>query len=72
MNNLWSETIDKDGNSSLQVHELRTVSTGCKQDEHYFVFTGGSKREARCKNCPTIAPFILGIHQIKDGKISRM
>ena len=70
--NLWEETKDEEGNSSIQLHELRPVSTGCKPDEHYFEFIGGAKREARCKNCTIVTPFILGIHQIKDGKISRM
>jgi len=71
-NDLWKETIDEDGKSSLQVHEVKTVSVGCKQGEHYFIFEGGSKREARCKNCPTVSSFVLGFHKIVDGKIVKM
>lgn len=69
-NNLWDETIDKEGNSSLQIHEVKVLSVGCKPDEHFFVFTGGSRREAVCEKCKTITPFILGLHKIIDGKIS--
>lgn len=68
---LWKETIDPvTGQSSIQIHELKQVFVGCKDGEHYFEFVGGSKREAKCKNCPIMAPFILGYHTIKNGKIT--
>jgi hypothetical protein len=70
MKNLWQETIDPiTGKSSLQTHEVKTLKVGCKENEHNFVFSGGSLREAVCSKCQLISSFILGYHDIKDGKI---
>ena len=70
--NLWEETIDNNGKSSLQLHEVKKIYEGCQEDSHYFVFDGNSRREAICKKCKLISLFIVGLHNIKDGKIYRM
>lgn len=72
MNNLWSETINEKGESSIQIHELKKVLEGCEEGKHHFVFSGGSLREAVCNKCQTTVPFILGYHKIEDGKISKV
>ena len=69
MSNLWDETINEKGESSLKTHELKTLSVGCEEGKHHFVFSGGLLREAVCKNCQTIVPYILGYHTIVDGKL---
>lgn len=70
MSNLWNETINEKGESSLKTHELRKVAEGCEEGKHHFVFSGGSLREAVCNKCQTTVPFVLGYHKIEDGKIS--
>ena len=70
--NLWAETIDENGKSSIEIHEPKMISQGCRDNEHYFVFDGNAQREALCKNCKTISSFIVGLHKIKEGKITRV
>lgn len=70
MSHLWDETIDEKGNSSLKTHELKTISVGCEEGKHHFVFSGGSLREVVCDRCQTTVPFVLGFHKIENGIIS--
>lgn len=72
MNNLWQETIDKNGKSSLETHTLKKVYEGCEEGKHHFVFSGGSLREAVCTRCQTTAPFILGYHTIENGSVKKL
>ncbi len=69
MSHLWDETIDEQGNSSLKTHELKTISVGCEEGKHHFVFSGGSLREAVCNKCQTTVPFVLGFHKIENGSV---
>lgn len=72
MPNLWEETINEKGESSLKTHELKKISEGCENGKHHFVFSGGSLREAICNRCGTTVPFVLGYHKIEGGKISKV
>lgn len=70
--NLWAETIDQDGKSSIEIHEVKKISEGCRENEHYFIFDGNRSRDAICKKCKLISKFIVGYHNIKDGKIIKL
>ena len=72
MNNLWQETIDENGKSSLKEHTLKKVLEGCEEGKHNFVFSGGSLREAVCTKCLTTVPFVLGYHTIVDGSVKKL
>lgn len=66
---LWTETIDKNGNSSIRLHQVKILSEGCKENNHFFEYDGNPQRDAICKHCKTISKFVVGLHTIKEGKI---
>jgi len=67
---LWTDFVNPNtGEHSLKEHQLRTVWTSCKQDEHFFELTDSPKRECTCKKCGFSTTFVLGISILKDGKI---
>ncbi len=71
MANLWTETIDPEsGRSSLQNHTVRLVQTWCKPVDHFFD-QSEDVRLASCTKCGYSVPFVIGYHQIKDGKLSK-
>lgn len=46
----------------------------CAPDAHYFEIKNGGKRVAgrlvvQCRNCPLGKNFVVGVHQLIDGKI---
>ena len=72
-NPLWDEYVEVDeygnevGPSTLTIINPKRVSTFDQCDHHYIYTDGGSS--AVCKYCNLGCRIILGIHQIKDGKI---
>lgn len=70
MANLWTETVDQAGRSSLSNHTVRVVQTWCKASEHYFD-QSDDVRLATCRKCGYSVPFVIGYHQIKEGKLSK-
>jgi len=69
MTNLWTETIDSKGESSLKTHTPRVVSTHCAFQDHRVANEFPNSRIAVCTICGKEIPLILGFHEIKDGKI---
>lgn len=69
---LWNVYENERGESTLQVHELKTVWESCKPGECYFEITDSGKREATCKHCGKILNFIVGIDILKDGKFTQV
>ena len=67
---LWRDIVNPEtGEHSLKYHTLKTVWTSCKKDDHYFEVPEPRIREAVCKYCAFIKPFILGMQIVKDGKV---
>jgi hypothetical protein len=69
MNNLWTETINEKGESSLQSHTPKLVAKYCAFQDHVVDNDFPNSRVAVCKKCGKEIPLILGYHEIKDGKI---
>ncbi len=68
--NLWEETKDPvSGKSSLSEHTPRVIATYCKEDDHYFE-VDFKLREATCRKCGIKSKFIVGRHELKDGKLT--
>lgn len=71
MVDLFKEEIDpRTGRSSLQNHTVRVVQTWCKPSDHYFD-QSEDVRLATCTKCGYSVPFVIGLHQIKDGKLTK-
>lgn len=66
---LWQETIDESGKSSIELHTPKVVQTWCNPTHHNFEFLGGNSRIAKCTICAHETPFIPGFHIIEKGKI---
>lgn len=70
-NGLWTEHINTTtGESSIKEHKPKEVWRSCKPNEHYFELSGN--REATCRKCKMVKPFVLGIEKLEDGKIVRL
>jgi len=71
MADLWTETKDPiTGRSSLSEHKVRLVQTWCRASEHFFD-QSEDVRLATCTKCGYSVPFVIGFHQIKDGKLTK-
>lgn len=67
---IWNEyKNDVTGERSIKEHKLRVVWKSCKKfSDHDFEVTGN--REWKCSKCQFIFTPIIGIHSLKDGKIT--
>lgn len=71
MDSLWKEEVNPHtGKSSLQNHTVRVVQVWCKPKEHYFD-QSDDIRLATCTKCGYSVPFVIGYHEIKDGKLTK-
>lgn len=67
--NLWTETINERGESSLRTHKPRVVGQYCRFQDHEVDNEFPNSRVAVCKKCGKEISLILGFHEIKNGKI---
>jgi len=66
----WTEYINANtGESSIKEHTLKTLWKSCKPDDHYWEVSLANPRELVCKHCKGIQTYVLGFHQVIDGKI---
>jgi hypothetical protein len=71
MKQIWEETIKPDGTSSLQTHEVKVVRNECRPEDHRFEIPTGTG-DIPCVKCGALTRYILGLHKITNGKISRI
>jgi len=69
MNELWTETINERGESSLQTHKPKVVAQFCRFQDHEVDNNFPNSRVVVCKKCGKEIPLILGFHEIRNGKI---
>lgn len=66
---LWRETINPvTGESSLKTHEAKLIWTGCIPGE-CIVKKTDNPRDVVCEKCGQHYNFIIGFHEIKNGKL---
>lgn len=64
---IWSEYVDSEtGQSSIELHEPKTIWKSCPKDECVYEITGN--REATCKKCGAKRTFVVGKEIFKQGK----
>jgi len=61
------ERVNEKGESSIQLHELKTVWKSCTKDNHNYELTGN--RELTCTKCGAIREFVLGKEKLVDGNL---
>lgn len=67
---LWNEYVDPDtGQSSYMEHEVKTIATYCKPQDHYFEANSPQSRFVTCKKCGLFTSYVLGPQILQDGKI---
>lgn len=65
---IWTEHVNtKTGEKTLKEHVLKPVWTSCKQGECFY--ESSNPREASCAKCASSVSLILGVHEVRDGKI---
>lgn len=64
---LWKETFNEKGESSIRYHTPKVVWVGCKAEEHDYRLI--NPRLAQCKNCGNERTIIIGLHTVENGKI---
>lgn len=69
--NLWTEVI-VDGKSSITIHEPKMIKQFCKEEDHYWEISDNSKRLMKCKHCGMENHFVVGVEEIRDGKIVKI
>lgn len=68
---IWKERINQEtGESSIKEHTLKVVKVWCLPKDHVFSDPIGGDREIVCKLCGYTAKFILGHHELKNGKLT--
>lgn len=66
---IWKRYVDEEsGRDSYAEHIPKVVKQWCPEDGCYFIKTE-DPRIVVCKRCGLERNFIIGFHQIKDGKL---
>lgn len=67
---IWKRYVnDETGEDSYAEHQPRLVKSWCGEDGHYFVFSAENPRIVVCKECALERNYVVGFHQLKDGKL---
>lgn len=68
---MWEDVVNpRTGEHSLKTHELKVVKEWCPESDHVFVDHIPRNRVITCKRCGVERNFIVGKHQIKNGRLS--
>jgi hypothetical protein len=68
---LWSEYVNEQtGETSIEEHQPKVIKTWCPNGKHDFRVVDMNKRLAVCSKCDQEINFIIGKHEVKDGKVT--
>lgn len=60
---------DTTGEESIKEHEVKVVKTWCADKQHIYDNSIPANRIITCKKCGQEAKFIVGIHELDNGKL---
>lgn len=65
---IWKEYVNSETNeSSIKEIKTKVIKRFCKN--HHFEISSANKREITCTECGLVSNYILGFHEIIDGKL---